>query len=157
MINVLVLCHGNINRSALSGEILKTMKGLNVVSAGFKNPGRRAAAKMRIASKLYAIDLDAHRSQVVTKEMIEAANIVIYMDGGNFARLRELVPAPLPGQQWFCLGEFAVPPRKKIDDPHFIAKGNPKFLEIVDVIFHASMRLGKALIANIPESPETTR
>jgi protein-tyrosine-phosphatase len=157
MINVLVLCHGNINRSALSGEILKTMKGLNVVSAGFKNPGRRAAAKMRIAAKHFAIDLTNHRSQVVTKEQIEAANIVIYMDGGNLKRLREITPLPLPGQQWFCLGEFAVPPRKKIDDPHFIAKDNPKFVEIVEIIFHASMRLGKALIANIPEKEETPK
>lgn len=146
-INVLVLCHGNINRSPFCGEILRTFKGLNVVTAGFVNPNKPATKKMRLAAQHYHIDLSQHKSQLVTKEMVEAADLVIYMDGGNWARLKELAGSPHPGQEWMGLGSFAIPPRKKIDDPNFISVQNPKFVEVVELIFNSSMNLGKVLIA----------
>ena len=91
MTNVLVLCHGNINRSPACAAALKKWFSdrLSIESAGFVNPGRPAAKKMRDAMRLRGYNLDEHRSQLVTLDMVRKAKWVILMDGGNRRRFRE--------------------------------------------------------------------
>lgn len=143
---VLVLCHGNINRSPLCHAVL-ALHGIPVRSAGFVNPGRRASKKMRDAAAALGIDLSEHRSQVITPEMYEWAELVVYMDGGNRDRLQEFAfPLPL-ARESVCLARFAETPTARIPDPAFIKRDTPEFTAVVQLIKSCSETLAKKLIA----------
>lgn len=154
MKKVLVLCHGNINRSAACAAILKSHGVEEVKSAGFVNPGRQAAKKMRDVLEEYPedkspytrrYDLEDHRSQVVTQELIDWADLVVYMDGGNLKRLTSQF-AFGAGHHIACLAEWDSPPEKRIPDPGFMARGSEEFLETVGQIVRCSRNLAKYLV-----------
>ena len=149
---VLILCHGNINRSALAEAVVRHFAGimLNVTSAGFTSPGRRAAKKMRDAASARGYSLEGHRSQLVTRDMVLDADVVIYMDGGNLRRLRRLMDVPKGGDvpAWcYPLGPWAEPSVDRIPDPAFMRRGSPEFEETVELIEEASRNLANELIA----------
>lgn len=138
--NILVLCHGNINRSPLVHALLRKYlhhkPGISVQSAGFVNPGRRASKKMRDYADNVGVNLEHHRSQLCTAKLVEWADKIIYMDGGNLGRLVELVDAaglqPLSEtNKLVSLGAFASPPRNRIPDPAFIKRDTQEFADVV--------------------------
>ena len=148
---VLVVCHGNINRSALCAAILQSAApdALEVRQGGFVNGGRRASKKMRDAALAHlSIDLDAHRSRIITREDLRWAHRVIYMDGGNLKRLQEMMPngEPYEHQAWICLGHHHDPHRDRIPDPNYLPRGE-EFDAVVHMIDNASRRLAKNLIS----------
>lgn len=145
MKQILVLCHGNINRSAAAEAFLKKcLVGWSVTSAGFVNPGRRASAKMREAVRKVSngkTHLDAHRSQLVTPQMCREADVILFMDGGNLRRLRGLVDGEeFAVQKAVPLGKWASPPVERIADPAFMAKASPEFKATVEQIYDACKR-----------------
>ncbi len=147
---VLVLCHGNINRSALAEAVLKKHGPATVTftSAGFVNPGRRAAKKMRVAAANWGYSLEDHRSQLVDRDMVLGASLVIYMDGGNYKRLKEMFNGELVQIRAGCLGQWSTPvQRHRIPDPAFMAKGSKEFDDTVDLIIDAAYNLSQDLIA----------
>jgi protein-tyrosine phosphatase len=128
---VLVVCHGNVNRSPLCAAVLAS-RGVTVRSAGFVNPGKRASKKTRDWAAEQGYDLEGHRSQLLTPELMKWADIVIYMDNGNFRRLPKSNKA-------VCLGSFLGLTR--IPDPAFMARGSKEFLDTMNLIRAASIEL----------------
>lgn len=155
---VLVVCHGNINRSPLCAAVLRQERpDLTVREAalkGWDNPGfrpERAAKKMRQeAMRAYGIDLEPHRSRSITVADMEWADRVIYMDGGNLRRLHRIKDAwhGLDPALWLSLGSFDEPPRERIPDPNFLKAGSPEFIEVVDLVMRCSLLCAKKLIAD---------
>ena len=89
--NVLFLCHGNINRSAAGEIILKKVKpDWNVKSAALKETkgGHITAKKMREALAELGYDGTGIRSTPVSQELIDWADVVFYMDDSNEEKLR---------------------------------------------------------------------
>lgn len=136
--NILVLCHGNINRSAACAEILRK-KIPTVKSAGFVGPGKRAAKKMRDAMAGRGVDLSEHRSQLVTRELVEWADEIIYMDGGNRKRFMDKFPDMEDKLE--CLGRHSEPQLNRIPDPGFMAKDSKDFRNTVRLIYESSVNL----------------
>lgn len=146
---ILVLCHGNINRSALAEAVLRKHGPADAtfVSAGFVNPDRRAAKKMRDAAESRGYSLENHRSQLVDRDMLLNADLVIYMDGGNYRRLKTMFNGELITVRVACLGQWAKPMVHRIPDPAFMAKGSEEFSNTVDLIVGAARNLAQELIA----------
>lgn len=141
---VLVMCHGNINRSPLCAAVLRESLGKDAVqSAGFVNPGRPAAKKMRDQAAERGYRLLSHRSQLLTDELLLWADRVVYMDGGNLKRLKTF-PA-FDTKKTICLGRYCVPLQNRIPDPNFMRKGSPDFIFVVEMIIAASKRLAQSL------------
>ena len=137
---ILVLCHGNINRSPACAAVLRGGGVDNVVSAGFVNPGRRAAKKMRDMMLGYHYDLASHRSQLVTRKMMKEATAIVYMDNGNLRRIEEM---GVPGIHTISLG--SVGGKRRIPDPAYQARDSQEFLETVELIIRCSRKLAKEL------------
>lgn len=87
---VLVLCHGNLNRSPFVAALIRRWRPRwTVTSAGLKTtPGRRASRKAREAALSRGMDLGDHLSMPLTKGMVDFNDVILYMDGGNEKRLR---------------------------------------------------------------------
>ena len=126
---ILVLCHGNINRSPFVAGLLRWSMH-EIRGAGFVNPGKRAAKKMRDAAPPLGVDLSEHRSRLVDQESIDWADLIIYMDGGNRARLQALAPDSLHKAR--CLASFCPGGNvTRIPDPAFMATGSSEFEDVV--------------------------
>lgn len=88
---ILFLCHGNINRSA-AGEIIVKQKypEHEVKSAGLKTKGGGITAKkMRDALQELGYENNSIRSTMVTKELVDWADVIFYMDYSNEKNLEE--------------------------------------------------------------------
>ncbi|HVH40344.1 MAG TPA: hypothetical protein VM764_09980 [Gemmatimonadaceae bacterium] len=109
---VLVVCHGNICRSPFAAAVLRRAleaDGIEVASAGSVGPGRGVPAAAHACALERGEDLTAHRSQLLTRELLLAAGLVVVMDaaqravivgrhGGEAARvvlLGDLDPEPI--------------------------------------------------------------
>ncbi len=149
MTNILVICHGNINRSPFAAAVMQHYGGigLSVISAGFVNPGTRAAKKMRDAAKARGYDLGNHRSQLVTRELLEWAEVVVYMDGGNYKRLTNLLNGDGVEVTTTCLAKWASPELERIPDPGFMARASSEFAATVEIIEEAAREFANEMIA----------
>lgn len=156
MKKVLVLCHGNINRSPLCAALLAQRTGVEILQAALKPITRpeRAAKKMREAAAGIGLDLEEHRSQQVTRAMVDEADMVIYMDGGNLKRLKVLMRARYPDISWRCLGEFATKPVTRIPDPAFQKRDSTVFRDTIALIQDASHNLAKVIAKASNESQD---
>lgn len=145
--NVLVLCHGNINRSPLCEAVLETysntLTGLEVMSAGFVNPGRKASKKMREAALENGLDLSQHESKLFTQELHDWADTIVYMDNGNRKRY---YGAGGSLHKAVCLAHYAKPIATRIPDPAFMRKDSQEFKDVVQQIIQASHNLAKELL-----------
>lgn len=156
MTKVLVLCHGNINRSPLCAAVLRSYPQLAVVGAALKEWKRpeRATKKMRDAArKRHDIDLRDHRSQPITQQMVDEVDYIVYMDQGNRKRL-ERFPGAM--KKAIPLGRYSEMPDRgksgqlsepRIKDPAFVSKDSEEFTCIVDEVVQASHELAQDLIA----------
>jgi protein-tyrosine-phosphatase len=148
---ILVLCHGNINRSPLCAAVLSRL-GHEVLSAGFVNPDTRASKKMRDEAARHGYNLESHRSQLCTIELCDWAEKIVVMDGGNEARLKTLLLGSprsfvtrLQARQVTRLGWHGSPHLDRIPDPAFLARDSFKFIETVELIIERSEILAKEL------------
>lgn len=119
--NVLVLCHGNRYRSPFAEGMLQRLRpefGFAVKSAGVKDPiGNHPAAKpAREAAAKRGFDLSRHRAQALTQELLDWADITLYMDKGNLRRLIERFP--VEAMDAICLASYVG--AKRIPDPCFL-------------------------------------
>ncbi len=145
---VMVVCHGNINRSPLAEAVLKLYAGsaLDIRSSGFVNPNRRAAKKMRDAATERGYDLSGHRSQLATRESLLWADLILYMDGGNYKRLLGMLNGGAVNVVAKCLGEWSLPPQKRIPDPAFMRRDSNEFKLTVELIEESARRCVEELI-----------
>lgn len=114
-LGVLVVCHGNICRSPFAAGLLARAlepAGVQVSSAGLWGPGRRSPAAAIEAGLRRGVDLQLHRSRLVTPALVAGADLILVMDGRQRAVLRfeygvpdgrivvlgDLDPVPIPGR-----------------------------------------------------------
>lgn len=151
---VLVLCHGNICRSPLAAAVMRRAGLTDVVTAGFKPSTEKpklSPKKVRDwAMQNEGLDLSQHRSQSVTREMLVAADIVIYMDGGQEGRLTALweeygLAAERGPMEKYArpLGAWLVTQQSRIGDPMFQKPGTAEFLTIMGQLVEASGRFAE--------------
>jgi protein-tyrosine phosphatase len=80
---LLVICHGNICRSPFAAAVLRARladTGAWIESAGFFGPGRRSPATAVDAAWQWHQDLRAHRSRLLTLDLVRAMDLFIVMD-----------------------------------------------------------------------------
>lgn len=117
--NVLFVCHGNVNRSAAAEIICKQKYPfLRVKSCGLRaKRGTLTSKKMRDVLTAAGYPTDGIRSTSITEELVIWADIVFYMDNPNAVKLVE---------EFGILDKFQLLPfytgLAKIPDPGF-AKG----------------------------------
>lgn len=93
--NVLFVCHGNICRSPFAAAALARIarERLTVASAGyFPKAQRRAPDAAVTAAAKFGIDLEAHRSALVTLADTEAADVIFVFDRANIDALTARFP-----------------------------------------------------------------
>lgn len=131
---VLVVCHGNTHRSPAAAAVLRSC-GVDATSAGFHIIAGRAAKKMRDAFAVRGYDLESHVPQLVTDELLETADLVVYMDRGN---LRRIPPEHL---------HKAMPlvPGRSVPDPAFQARGSAAFAATAELLETAALQLAERL------------
>lgn len=153
--NILVLCHGNINRSPLCEAVLKEEfkdhPQVVVRSAALKPnaPSHRATRKMREAALDRGYDLDAHRAQEVTGKLLDWADLVVYMDGGNRRRLAQSLDVEGLERDCRCLALWAGEPEvNRIPDPNFCKGDTPEFQSTVDLVVKCSKRMAAEILSS---------
>lgn len=89
--HILVVCHGNICRSPFAAERLADRVrpiGIEVRSAGFLGQGRPSPREALVAAAEYGVDLRDHRSRLVVPSLLGPADLILVMDGVQWATLR---------------------------------------------------------------------
>ena len=143
---VLLCCHGNICRSPLATSLMRKYGFGDVICAGFKEGGAKSPKKVRDwALENHDIDLSSHRAVQVTIEMLQEADLILYMDGGQRARLEgmwksgglDLSRGPLL-QFAEPLARYLTAPLDRIGDPMFQQGGSAPFCLIMNQLEEAS-------------------
>ncbi|MDQ3647436.1 MAG: low molecular weight protein arginine phosphatase [Actinomycetota bacterium] len=127
--SLLFVCLGNICRSPfaewLAREHLDEERGL--LSAGtYPVPGRRAPAEAIAAARAFGVDLHAHRSRVLSREMLQQADAVYVFDHANRRAVASEQPNCSKRVHW--LGALSDDGPLSISDPF---GGPPREYELV--------------------------
>lgn len=101
--NILIVCHGNICRSPYAAYQLRELlaragHACTVESAGFIGPDRPSPGNAIATAAARGIDLKPHRSQLLSKYLIDSAQLVIVMEARQADALRMVlghVQAPI--------------------------------------------------------------
>lgn len=115
---IVFVCYGNICRSPLAAKLAEhRLSGVAIDSGGFhQHVGRSSPEKMLRIGKSFGIDLSGHRSERVTRDLLQNADLVVAMDLENLECLRRDFP-----EVWdrtTLLGFFGNPPMLAIADPY---------------------------------------
>jgi protein-tyrosine-phosphatase len=84
--SVLFVCHGNICRSPYAEKVFfrglppELQEYMLVASAGFIDPDRGSPTNALTVAARRGIDLRAHRSQLLTRELVRTMDLVVVMD-----------------------------------------------------------------------------
>lgn len=114
---MLIVCHGNIYRSALVGEYLRArfQPSILVRSTGFHETAGRPSPDRHVKmAERRGVDLSKHASSRIEPADLEWADIVVLMDRGNWVRLRRMGAR---SERLIWLGAFA-PGQIEIQDPY---------------------------------------
>ncbi len=122
MTQALLVCTGNICRSPLAESIMRRelsqlgRDDITVTSAGTGAwDGAPASEGAYLVSLEHGLDLSAHRARLLTRELVERADVVLTMARHHRARVQEL-----GGEgRTFVLGEYAgrTGPEAEVSDP----------------------------------------
>lgn len=131
---VLFVCHGNVNRSAAAEIIAKQdYPNLEVKSCGLKTTnGKITAKKMREVLNDVGYKTEGIRSTIITKELVDWADQIFYMDDANERRFVEIFGEMKKAQKMSNL----LPGVNKIPDPAF-AQGTDMHYHVVNLIKNA--------------------
>jgi protein-tyrosine-phosphatase len=115
--SVLVLCHGNICRSPFGEEMLTHRFGKAARSGGVHPKSGRTSPHNAIAAAAEkGIDLAGHRSSLVTRDDLRAADLIVIFDRRNWLALRALAPELMDRVAF--LGAADTSKSLEIDDPY---------------------------------------
>ena len=114
---ILFVCKGNVCRSPFAEAVARErLAGLEVASAGYYPvAGRRSPEHARDAAAAAGFDLSAHRSQVVTEELVRDADVIFVFDQENYEQVTRTYPRIR--QRVFLLGTLCPGDSLFIDDP----------------------------------------
>jgi len=140
---ILVVCHGNICRSPMAAELLGrdlAPFGIAVQSAGFIGFNRPAPAEALAAAERHSVDLSAHRSRLVTAELVRAADLIVVMDPSQRSHICERF-GRLP-KDVVVLGDFDPTPvdTRTIRDPVDQKR------EVFDAVYERIARCARELV-----------
>ncbi|MFQ5704777.1 MAG: low molecular weight protein arginine phosphatase [Gemmatimonadales bacterium] len=122
MTHVLVVCTGNICRSPIAAALLRMeldsrdMKETSVSSAGTGAwDGAPASEGAYLVALEHGVDLSGHRARLLTREVVEGADVIFTMARHQRARVEELGGTG----RVHVLGEFAgkTGPDAEVGDP----------------------------------------
>ena len=152
---ILVLCYGNIYRSPLVEYLLRHSRkfvGVTIKSAGFfHKPGRPCDGDYLLALKERGYDLSSHRSTVVSRDDLIAADIIIIMDRKNWDQLRRLEPKTLEKVIW--IGAFNPTGSVEVADPY--GTGFRDTQEIIKQLENGADSIARALPGLIKQKTNT--
>ena len=131
---ILFVCHGNVNRSAAAEIIAKVeYPDWEVKSCGLKTKnGKITAKKMRDVLNDAGYKTEGIRSTVITKELVDWADKIFYMDDSNEKRFIEKFGEMDKAEKL----SNHVPGIKKIPDPAF-AEGTDMHRNVILLIHKA--------------------
>lgn len=147
-LNVLVVCHGNVNRSPLAGAVLASKLGQGRVRTRClrDKDGYLATKKVREFAAEAGYDLSNHRALRLEQVDVDWADRVVYMDTGNRRRLEQFNGAV--GKS-LCLAGYLPEGRwprgwsqLRVPDPAYVPPGE-YLRELLTGIVEASERLAK--------------
>jgi protein-tyrosine phosphatase len=124
-ISLVMICHGNILRSAYAAALLKQavlaarIPEVRVSSAGLHAmPGKAADPRGIEAARESGIDLGAHRATMLDARIVDSADLLVVMDHLNVAELVSRYPRA--AHKVVLLGAFdpAGPQDPAIPDPY---------------------------------------
>lgn len=117
--SVLFVCYGNICRSPFAEAYLRTIlpSGIRVSSCGFYPVADRACPVEAVfAAKKYHVDLSAHRSRVISDEIIQESDVIFIFDEKNLAAIAAKYPQVME-KVWY-LSEVTRKVPVSIPDPY---------------------------------------
>ncbi|WP_227368698.1 low molecular weight protein-tyrosine-phosphatase [Halomonas sp. M20] len=95
--SILVVCTANICRSPVGEALFKArLPELRIESAGLAPGAHEGSGAAPFAKEFAAesgLDLEAHRSRRITRDMIDAADLILVMSEGQRRHISELAPA----------------------------------------------------------------
>jgi protein-tyrosine-phosphatase len=158
---VLFLCYGNINRSALAEQSLKTLLGGDclVSSCGFHGAdGRPLDPTMTQTATERGIILEPWSSKTISRRMVASADLILAMEASHLIRLRAEYPETR--SRSFLLSCVTKPGTipLEIEDPY--GRDHNAYIrcvhEIVFAVTAMSERMGSGPQADLaPEEPST--
>jgi protein-tyrosine phosphatase len=120
---VLFVCHGNICRSPYAEHALvrdlpdPERERWQAESLGFVKPDRPSPAEARAVTARRGVDLEGHRSRLLTRESVSAARLIYVMSAAQEREIQSRFGAD-PERVW-VLGDLDPEPIRKrtIQDP----------------------------------------
>ena len=116
--NILVVCYGNIYRSAFVAEYLRTHLDSRMVvrSAGFHPEGGRSSPDRHVLMcEELGVQLADHRSSVIVPTNLQWAGLIVLMDRSNWIQLRRM---GAPEEKLVWLGAWASGGDLEVADPY---------------------------------------
>ncbi len=117
--SVMFVCKGNICRSPFAHHYAKSKlrPSVRVTSSGyFPKSGRPSPKEASVAASRFGIDLESHRSVLLTQELVDQTDVVIVFDYENYERLRTDMPDSM--NKVFMLNHAVSGANIQIADPY---------------------------------------
>lgn len=144
--SLLVVCHGNIIRSAFAAGLLAQRTGpphtMAIASAGLAAVAARPADAAAVrAAAAHGVDLTNHAARAVTAQAVADADIILAMEIAHCAELRRRFPGAR--DKTFLLTTLAPDAPFEIADP--FGREDAVFLKCFDDICRAVRPITRAL------------